>query len=193
MAIYYGFGSLNVKAESRGSWVGLYKALSESEKEYFNNTFPPLLMAAGVNHISQETIPHILARLDMFDARNERHNTYRGDFEVLHVLAEHGEGAAKAYQAAKKQAAALIEASLPAGFVPSAEAALKRYIGYTTNVQTETSQEFLTSLVKLRFNPFPKLTKAMAEKEDKAFRDFAKSVADGTTPHPALVAESATA
>jgi len=192
MAIEYGFGSLNPTPEVRGSWVQLYQSLNDSEKEYFHQVFPPLMMAAGISHISEDTIPHILARLDVMDACSRRPNTYRDDFEVLHVLAERGMEAAKKFQEAKKQARELVKASLD-GFEPDAAAALRRYIGFTTNVGTETSQQFLTSLVNLRFNAFPKLTKAEDLREDKAFRAYSKEIASGAQAHPALTPEVVTA
>lgn len=182
MAIDYGFGMTS--PDNRGAWVEMFTRLNESEKEYFHSVFPPLMMAAGIKHISETTIPHILARLAMLDAPRE-HGSYRKDLQILHVLAVHGMEAAKKVQAARKAAQKLVEDSLPDGFEPDAAKALERFIGYTTNVRTETSHEFLKSLGRMR-DHLPKLTSGDIMTEDRDFCGFARAVASCEIPHPAL-------
>jgi hypothetical protein len=189
MAIEYGMGSIS--PDNRGAWVDCFKQLTEQEQQFFHNNLPPLLMAAGVKHISPETIHHILARLDLLDAG--RSSTNRHDLETLHVLSTNGVEAAEKFVLARKAAQDLITASLPLGFKPDAGKALERFIGTTSNIATETSTEFLSSLTRKWFNAFPKLTAAQTLREDKGFRAFTKDVGAGVTPHPVLHGEVATA
>ncbi|MFA6132580.1 MAG: hypothetical protein WC869_01035 [Phycisphaerae bacterium] len=189
MAIEYGMGNLSTDEKVRGSWVQLYQQLSDQEKEYFHSALPPLLMAAGITHISEATIPHILARLDLLDVG--RDTTNRGDLETLHILAVHGKEAAEKYARARVAAVEMLRANLPPGFEPDAAHLLRRFIGMTTNIATESSSEFLSSLTRKWFNPFPKLTKAESMKEDKDFRSFSKAIATGEAPHPVLKGEVA--
>lgn len=190
MAIEYGMGSIS--PDNRGTWVDCFKQLTEPEQQFFHNSMPPLLMAAGVKHVSPDTIPHILARLELLDA-GKTFCSNRWDLETLHVLAEHGVEAAEKFVLARKAAQDLIKASLPEGFEPDAAKTLERFIGMTTNIATETSSEFLTSLTRKWFNAFPKLTASEILREDKGFRAFAKDVSTGVTPHPVLQGEVATA
>jgi hypothetical protein len=192
MAIEFAFGVRSVDPAVRGLWYELYTKLNETEKHLFNNILPVLMLSAGLNHISVEMIPHLLARLALMDAlRGGR--PWTTDLAILHVLAVHGEEAADKFKAAHEAADKLIEESLPPGFKPDPAKALERFVGYVTNIQTETSQEFLSSLTKLRLNPFPRLTAAESLKEDRAYRAFAKDVASEAVPHPALSEEAVTA
>jgi hypothetical protein len=192
MSIDFAFGIRSTDPAIRGIWYELYTRLNETEKHFFNNHLPPMLMSVGINHVSAETIPHIVARLALMDAL-QGGRTWAAGLEVLHVLTEHGEEAAMKFQAAQAEADKLVEASLPEGFEPNASKALERLIGFVSNIGTETSQEFLSSLTKLRFHPFPELTATDAMREDKNYRAFAKDVASEAIPHPALSEEVATA
>jgi hypothetical protein len=184
MSLRYHFGSID-EAQETGPWTKLYEALTKEEQVCLNHHLPFILMACGVNHVSEAMIPHIVARLRLLESSNSR--TFLEDLRVLHLLVAYGTEAVEKYVAVREQTHEMLRDALPKDFEPDPAIALKRFIGMSANVVTEPSTEFLRSLHYKVRDPFPKIASSEILRENKTFHAQVQAIRNGTEEHPALM------
>ena len=67
MSLNYGFGygsSDNTEGDKK------YEALSKEDKEFYHQDLPSLLLITDIGLITEESIPHIIARLRIYEPSN---------------------------------------------------------------------------------------------------------------------------
>ncbi len=183
MSLRFCFGAAQEDPDAR-RWGKLFELLTKEEQTALVEQMPFILMACGVRHVSEATIPHIIARLKLLEAGSAR--TFTEDLRVLHLLVAHGHEAVEKYIAVREKTYVMLREALPPDFEPEPAEALKRFIGLHVNVVTEPSGEFLRSLFHKVRDPFPQFTSAQVMRESKEFNAMVFDVRDGKTEHPAL-------
>lgn len=190
MSLNFGFGY----HEKDGRWSELFQGMTDLDKQFFHNCLPFVLMGVRVGFVSEDSIPHIVAREDLNEAlhRGSLARTTRAHLALVQLAAEHGVEAAARYRDALEAAAKLLQDALPEGFTPDPAKTLKRFIGFHVNVATEPTVQFLTELTKRRFDPVPHITqKEILKLQAQASKEH-KAIGSGEVKHPGLeVAEPA--
>lgn len=190
MSLNFGFGY----HEKDGRWGELFHRLTALDKQFFHNCLPFVLLSTRVGFVSEDSIPHIVAREDLNEAlhRGPPGRTTRAHLALVQLAAEHGEEAAAKYRDALEAAAKLLQDALPEGFTPDPEKTLKRFIGFHANVGTEPTVPFLTTLSQRRFNAVPHITLKEIQKIESRARKEHNAIGSGAVKHPGLeVDESA--
>lgn len=184
MSLNFGFGY----HENDGRWGELFQCMSDLDKQFFHNCLPFVLMGTRVSFVSEETIPHIIAREDLNEAlhRGPPGRTTRAHLALVQLAAEHGEEAAAKYRDALTAAAKLLQDALPDGFTPDPAKTLRRFIGFHANVTTEPTRQFLQELTERRFDPVPSVTqKEILKLQTQAGREHS-AIGSGELRHPGL-------
>lgn len=136
MALLYGFGRRQgvdqAVADAR------FEALSDADKNFYHNYLPFLLLEVDIGVVTEGSIPHITARLEVANQNMVAstrawllENGYQKDMEL-------------------------------SGYRAIFELYLDRFLGYTANVSTTTSTEFVKRIADRARQRTPRLTREQA-------------------------------
>jgi len=129
MSLDYRFGSYGQGDDT--FWADRVAALNDADKEFFHNGLPFMLMGVDIGQVNLVTIPHIVSRVMMFQP------AYAESIEKF--LTQDG------FE---------WDGDEPKGTEAKFEKYLERFIGFSTNVCTETTTKFMQTKMKHK----PKLT-----------------------------------
>ena len=115
MALEFGFNRYNRNSpEEDAVWNKVFDDLAQDDKDFFHNSLPWILMFTDIGQVTTLSIPHIVKRLIVYDI-----NLYRSYLKDISVDLE------------------IAKSESPL------ETYLIRFIGFTANVATLTSSEFI--------------------------------------------------